>query len=169
MFRKPTVFVIGAGASKEYGLPLGDELKSGIAEDLSFYYGQGGVLETGNEAFRQLIQPLYVDNPKLLVPESRTLASILHARLSVDEALDFVGDNQRLVKVGKLGIAYQILQGERKSSLPSKPSVARAERTLQYLPDTWLTTFLSIALSGARQGDISSIFSNCPGGLGPTR
>ena len=35
---KKTVFVFGAGASKEAGLPTGEELKSKIADLLNVYY-----------------------------------------------------------------------------------------------------------------------------------
>jgi hypothetical protein len=35
VFRQPVVFVIGAGASKEYGLPLGTDLKNTIASEIA--------------------------------------------------------------------------------------------------------------------------------------
>ena len=41
MFERPVVFVIGAGASNEYGLPLGKDLKSSIAASVSFRDAKG--------------------------------------------------------------------------------------------------------------------------------
>jgi NAD-dependent SIR2 family protein deacetylase len=38
MFRSKTLFVVGAGASSEAGLPTGYELKNKIAELLNFHF-----------------------------------------------------------------------------------------------------------------------------------
>lgn len=47
MLDKPTVFVIGAGAGFDIGMPLGDDLADLIASGVSFYYEQGN-LTKGN-------------------------------------------------------------------------------------------------------------------------
>jgi hypothetical protein len=49
MFAKPTVFIIGAGASAEYGLPLGSALKDRIASAVRYRYKDSGVLQDGDE------------------------------------------------------------------------------------------------------------------------
>ena len=49
MFEKPIVFVIGAGASHEYNLPLGAALSSTIAEKIRFASNRGSTLPTSGD------------------------------------------------------------------------------------------------------------------------
>jgi len=44
MFKSKTLFVVGAGASQEAGLPTGTELKSIIAEKLDITFDHGNPL-----------------------------------------------------------------------------------------------------------------------------
>lgn len=50
MIRKSTVFVIGAGASKEVGLPMGTELKGKIASSVSIGYHSRQDAECGERS-----------------------------------------------------------------------------------------------------------------------
>jgi hypothetical protein len=48
VFKQPTVFVVGAGASKEYNFPLGSDLKNQIAEAVRFRFAHGVQLISGS-------------------------------------------------------------------------------------------------------------------------
>ena len=48
MFKANTLFVVGAGASFEFGLPTGEGLKSKIIEALDIRFGHGTGLISGN-------------------------------------------------------------------------------------------------------------------------
>lgn len=49
LFKKQTVFVVGAGASAECSLPGGASLRDAIGEGLKFWHGRGGRLEHGDQ------------------------------------------------------------------------------------------------------------------------
>lgn len=59
---KSLVLVVGAGASKEVGLPIGAELRSKIAEALNIQYEYGRTQVSGSKhidnAFRVLVEDL---------------------------------------------------------------------------------------------------------------
>jgi hypothetical protein len=56
MFANPTVFVIGAGASAEYRLPLGSALKDRIVSAVSYRYKEDGLLQNGDETLLNAIK-----------------------------------------------------------------------------------------------------------------
>jgi hypothetical protein len=49
MFNQRVVFVVGAGASKEYNFPVGSELKERIAKAVRFRYQHGFELVGGSD------------------------------------------------------------------------------------------------------------------------
>jgi hypothetical protein len=55
MFASKTVFVLGAGASSEVGLPLGRDLAKGISEDLDLRRDEFGKITTGNATLFDLV------------------------------------------------------------------------------------------------------------------
>jgi hypothetical protein len=55
MFQNKTVFVVGAGASTEVGLPMGTQLKSIIAKKLNIKFKHGRDLESGD---REIVNAL---------------------------------------------------------------------------------------------------------------
>ena len=46
MFTRPTVFIVGAGASAEFGMPTGAALMKAVSEAISFRCDDLGVLPT---------------------------------------------------------------------------------------------------------------------------
>jgi hypothetical protein len=157
MFLKKTVFVIGAGASVEFGMPSGEKLKGEVEELLGikarnsntdkFTYFRGTLINQFGSEWSELLE---------VGPE---LSEALPSFISIDEALHYFSANERIVRLGKLAIGHLILQAERKSC-----SVSPDERTdridITRSVSTWLNEFLSIALSFARQSEISRLFEN---------
>jgi len=57
MYNKNTVIVVGAGASKEAGLPTGAELAYHISQLLKFKLGRDGSFQDGDQDFyKQLFE-----------------------------------------------------------------------------------------------------------------
>jgi hypothetical protein len=79
---KKTVFVLGAGASKELRLPTGDELKTSIAKDLDIRFEHFSSKVSGSdeitEAFRVLAKA---------EPAQRDINSYLHASWRIRDAM----------------------------------------------------------------------------------
>jgi hypothetical protein len=157
------VFVVGAGASHEVGLPLGDGLKNSIVGLFNFplggddrYRGDQALLD----AFRSVDKPsqLYSSNSNAGVIAARSIAEGLPLAVSIDNFLDAHRANELTVTCGKLGIASAILESERNShlipadryELKSKPNSANG---------TWFESLFRLLVEGSDFDGAAANFS----------
>ncbi len=120
-----TTFVIGAGASCEFGgLEAGDGLKVAIARDLDL--GNDDYLVSNERApgdeqllacLRALARSEGFQHYGHYAEPARHINAALVAARSIDNFLDSHRENERLVLTGKLAIATAILKAERNSKL----------------------------------------------------
>lgn len=153
------VFVVGAGASFEYKLPLGSELKDRIATAVRFRFERGYAQVAGDRDLLAHIRRHVKNDDNRSIDYTRAanaLASAIPAFVSIDEALHFVSNNAEAVEVGKIAIIDQILQAERKSSLANSQDRGRLDK----LPPGWISEMLSLAIAGTQREDLSGIFAN---------
>jgi hypothetical protein len=124
VFRSKTVFVVGAGASREAGLPTGAELKRIIASKLDIKYRYGYELISGNpeiaEALREQAQQNGQD-PNLFLHEAHKISDAMPQAISIDNFIDAHQGNVILEVCGKLSIAHSILEAEKNSKIYSNP------------------------------------------------
>ncbi len=128
MFSTKTVFVIGAGCSREYGLPMGEGLKTiligylrGLVSRRSRSHYSDSLVFMGrdeedgqfSDAFDVLSQRKWAEYKSVV---ERMIEGIDHAS-SIDRYLDFNRDEPKIVEIGKLAIARAILSAEAHSSL----------------------------------------------------
>src|SRR5438445_1208216 len=98
MFNKPTVFIVGAGASAECDLPTGFQLKESIANGLRFYF-EGGRLVKGDNALLNILRRRFSDvNPHTRA--GRELARTIATFPSIDEALHWWRAREEIVELG---------------------------------------------------------------------
>jgi hypothetical protein len=142
MFSKPTVFILGAGASHEVGLPLGADLTRRVAEAMhvpsSPLMGAMGIA---------------IGSPRGAAADR--LHSVLPSFDSIDEALHWLSDDPIAVELGKIGIANEIMNAERSSALYSGEGDGRPD--LANVDATWLPILLSLLISGLKRTDADSI------------
>ncbi len=154
MFRKNTVFVIGAGASAEAGLPAGYELAQRIirlvdvqrrdSDDdfvriLTRHAGDNRILSAYVEAGKRIVEGL---------PSSR----------SIDRYIDR-DDHDEYVKVlGKAAIVYSLLRAEQNSHLQPKGKSTRIDRAL--LDESWYPEFEYLLFDGVQLSRVEHIFDN---------
>jgi hypothetical protein len=149
MFSKPTVLIIGAGASAEFGMPVGSDLKSRVAEAVTSRFDV------------ELAPRLPTDELDEAREAGVTLARIIPHYKSMDEALHFLSSQSNVVQLGKAAIANEIAKAERNSNLFGAMhggTTGNAAKTAAFA--TWANSFLEIAISGARQEDIPELFKN---------
>jgi len=159
MFKQNVVFVIGAGASYEYGLPLGSELKERIAKAVRFRFEYGHRLVGGDgNLLDHIRRHVHGDSARSneYTKAANLLASAIPAFVSVDEALHYVSGSAEAIEVGKIAIIDQILAAERKSKLAYDQNTGR----VRSLPDGWLAEMLSIAAGNLRMDELSTIFDH---------
>lgn len=112
MFAQRTVFVIGAGCSREYGIPIGDGLRDKIVEKLG-QFGEPIDFENPNlPIFLQAIWNVAGNLVQDWCGSAKSMAVGLGQSSSIDRYLNFHQSKQRIVTIGKLSIVEEILKAE---------------------------------------------------------
>ena len=145
---RKTVFVVGAGASKEVRLPVGAELKDRIAQVLDIYF-EHGLIARGDQL---LVDALRVASSK---NGSRDLNPLLYAGWAIRDAMPLATSidafvesrhgNKEIELCGKLAIVRTILEGEASSSL-YVDDYRRTDARIDFkrLSDTWFGGLMNL-------------------------
>ncbi|MFB9138004.1 hypothetical protein [Maritalea porphyrae] len=117
-------FVIGAGASKSAGFPLGPDL-AGLIQSLFLTHRDFNLTKQYSlvdQDFSHALNPLRGDfSGSELENASIELAHSLDQGESIDRILHVNSNNRAMVKLGKVAITYCILRAENKSTLRIPP------------------------------------------------
>lgn len=162
---KKTVYVLGAGASKEAGLPIGFELKKAIAAELDIRFEHGIQQRTGSflivEALREHVQQNLHSrdiNPHLRA--GRRISEAMPQAISIDNFLDAHKGDEELEFCGKLAIVTSILAAERNSRLFVNPENYHASLDFEQLSNTWFNSFMQLITENCRLEDVEWRFKS---------
>lgn len=167
MFNSRTLFVIGAGASAEAGLPTGEALKQKIAALVNLKLEEfSSRLSSGD---RKILQALQFEargedgratdiNPYIYA--GRKIHSAMPNSISIDNFLDAHQGDKKIELCGKLGIVRSILSAEQNSSLYFSPSYADNSIDYGRLGATWFVSFMKLLTEGVRASDVVDLFKN---------
>lgn len=136
MFQSKTVFIVGAGASHEAGLPVGSTLTTNIASLLNFHY-DGFQLKRGDEQIYYFLQSLAKQEDwrgNSFLSSGRELAEAMELAPSIDTFLETHAANREFVTLGKLGIVKAITEAEKASKLAPRQSKPFEMKSLS---ETW--------------------------------
>jgi hypothetical protein len=158
-----TVFVVGAGASKEYGFPLGGDLIDQIAVKLDFkmddFHMISKIDSTIHNAYPALAMENYRNNDiNPYLRAAKTIVGAMPQSISIDNFIDTHRGNKDIEMCGKLGIALCILNAEAKSSL----RVGRVDGDkldFKKLKQTWITSFFKLLSENCQIDDIKERLS----------
>jgi hypothetical protein len=155
-----TLFIIGAGASKEAGLPIGTELIDIVADRLN-YQSRDGVPDrnSGDPDIIDVLQQYANTRPEMnayLAAAARIRDGVIYSN-SIDSFMDIHKDDSRIQMCGKLAIVKTILDAERKSGLWINAG-SNEFIDLANLKSTWFFTFMRNVSDGVRRGEIERIF-----------
>lgn len=164
---KNTVFVIGAGASKEVNLPSGNELKDKIVELLDIRFSpMGRGQEHGDYEIVGALRLVVQDpnggrgdiNPYLY--EARHISEALPLAISIDNFIDAHRDNDKIALCAKLAIARSISQAEHNSLLYFE--MRRANSTIRFdaLRETWYLPFFQLLTENCGKNGLKERFKN---------
>ena len=155
MLEAKTVFVVGAGASAEFGLPVGSTLREKIVDRVRRIRRDDG----GTYGDIDLIRHLGVKFAETDVADAAlAIEHGIFGKPSVDEFLEWHSDNEVLAGVGKAAIAKCMIEAE-----------ATARKTffgegsnfrLRDFADRWLGRFFVMLMSGAVKSATSDPFAN---------
>lgn len=159
MIRSQTIFVVGAGASFELGLPLGDTLLEGIGKGLNYTVDPFGRSGDGD-------QRVYREFEREAQKTGRSLAKYIeaawrvrdaaHLGLSIDNVIHQQKDDELFSWCAKLAIAQRILMAESKSSLRVHENNRRM--TWPEVRGTWLGGFAQLLVQDVEKRNVENIF-----------
>jgi hypothetical protein len=143
-----TVLVVGAGASRELGLPTGYELKKHIRElfDIRFKFG---TFEAGDSRFVEtVIQHAreHGEDPNVYFLAGRRIRDSIDLAPSIDNFIDAHRNFPFISKMGKLGIFYSLMKAERSSLLYKAMNDDLETIKFSPLENVWLTSFFRILI-----------------------
>ncbi|MDF2369424.1 MAG: hypothetical protein P1V21_01395 [Rhizobiaceae bacterium] len=161
MFNRKTVFIVGAGGSREVGLPMGEQLKSKIAKQLNIKFEYGHTQKTGSHKITSALNSFIREkgekdiNPYL--EAGRAIAGAMPQAFSIDNFLHTHADDERILLMGKLGIASSILDAERASSI-----YCRSDDRLRFsnIAPSWHYTFTQMLLENVQRPQLENIFDD---------
>lgn len=160
MFHRRTLFVVGAGASTEFGLPVGTLLASRITNKMDIRYERGfEFVGTGDQPlYQQLIHARRADADNWHPAAMRIREGLPFAQ-SIDDFLDQRRSDKWVNLYGKSAICKTILEAERESKLYFTPLEDVPFET-GAIADTWLLKFMYMLCRGIPREDVARIFKH---------
>jgi hypothetical protein len=161
MFKRRTLFVVGAGASKEFGLPLGPELAATIAGKVNITARDWGHdVQTGDVDIASQLHRRDHKRLSNFTSACHTIRDGVQMASSIDDFLDAHASNEDVKIVGKIAIAKSILEEERKSKLFFDKSNFYNKMKVNKFEGTWLIKFIRMLGRGVPKERIDTIFHN---------
>jgi len=162
MFNRKTLFVLGAGSSYEFGLPVGSRLAEIIADRLDIRFELGAHQLSGDP---EIVEALRIHVRGDINPHRHSAVQIsegVKLTHSIDAFLDIQQGNAPLILCGKLAIAQSIAKAEQESVLYSDPrgEAPTGSKRFDRISTSWLIKFFRIVNSGIPKSDAHQIFEN---------
>src|SRR6185503_8740149 len=154
------VLVVGAGASKEVNLPVGEELKQAIASTLGFRVenhvsvvgGDQRIVDVFNQLAQQPGNRQGDINPYL--EAAALIRNAMPQAQSIDNCLDSHREDPHIRQCGKLAIVSCILRAEAASSLWVDRSNIHNKIRFAELTDTWFTGLFQLIVQSCQREEV---------------
>jgi hypothetical protein len=161
VFNSKTVFVVGAGASQEAGLPIGKELTSKIRSLLDLRIDLGSVKSGDYQIYETLKRKVQNEGDTWhgnnLIGSARHIGEAMQLATSIDTFLESFSHDRETMLLGKLGIAKAILNAERSSKFA--PSRDRSKPfNIDGVTDTWYVSLAQQIFSGVSAQNVKAAF-----------
>ncbi|MDP8995587.1 MAG: hypothetical protein M3O03_01095 [Pseudomonadota bacterium] len=159
MLKKRTLFILGAGASDDFGFPLGKQLVNEIRSLCSLVKSSNGQLQPKGDIYDLL--RFYVSSDRDHLREHFNAAGQLWEALngpvfSIDNYLAAHASNQALATTTKLAIAHIISRREQKSGLMRDSG--ESYRQLEIPGENWISKVCSYNFLGHSNSSLEEIF-----------
>lgn len=140
--------VLGAGASREVNLPIGDGLKEEITRALNFHFENFNRMTSGDpgiyEALKIHVRTANIRDGNVFIHAGRRIAANMPLAISIDNFLDAHRGKKEIELCGKLAIVQRILAAERRSKLYIDHQKPHERLTYSNLTSTWFNSFWQI-------------------------
>lgn len=163
MFQSKTLFILGAGASLEVGLPTGERLKEIIAEKINIQFDQGIRQYSGDREIKEILRVVSLQENlssfKPYLEGAWLLRDALPIAISIDNLLEAHRGDKKAELCGKLGIVKCIQEAEQSSRLYTGLYTTN-KLDAKRISNTWYPEFAKLLTEGVPKSDLSKIFSN---------
>lgn len=163
MLEAKTVFILGAGASEEVGLPLGNVLLKQICALIEFQKNHNGVY-FGDDQMRRALKHVLEERGELesYVQHFEAAQQIIQSAntgLSIDNIVHSLED-EKVELVAKLGIVKAIHDAENESRFLLVNAGGGLTFNSELIKRTWYNQLTQIICEGRVKGDIEKVFEN---------
>ncbi|MCW2336285.1 hypothetical protein M2337_000518 [Sphingobium sp. B2D3A] len=171
MLNKNTSFIIGAGGSRDFGFPLGSDLRDRIIEVLSYEERRTGFADraissiTGNVSMAQAGPTQWPVRQDAYRKAAAKIRNGLPFARSIDGFLDSLRGEPDIEFLAKLAIAAVILRAEASSAI-ANPDLAEGRHVDSLNPDvvslaeTWHAQLGQILFEGHTRDTLDDVFKN---------
>ncbi len=164
MLPSKTIFIVGAGASQEVGLPVGAQLKKIISDKLNVQLDDfGQPTRSGDPVIVNVLrQRIYAESDAInryfqacwRIRDGVVLSS------SIDDFIDTHQEDRDIAVCSKLAIARSILEAERQSKLFYERNNIKNTVNFPSVSDTWYAGFYQFLSQGVTKANLDSLFEN---------
>jgi len=161
MLSSKTVFIVGAGASQEVGMPIGWELRDIIAQKLHMRFEHGHkFIGKGDTDILDRLHFGYKDALNSYLDACALINGGIGFSASIDDFIDIHRTDSKVAVCGKLAIAASILEKERQSNLYVDPSNIHNTIDISFIQSTWYMAFFRMLSNQVPKGELGTLFKN---------
>jgi hypothetical protein len=160
MFKRRTLFVVGAGASQEAGFPVGTQLARTIGKKLQLLPrsdNERGARYGDNELFIQLHRAHNKDFHDY-VSAAQLITNGIRLASSIDDFLNIHSEDEKVKTMGKAAIVSAVLQAEKASTLFIDPSNIYNKMDFGKIESTWFVKLMRVLGPGVTVANVQSVF-----------
>jgi hypothetical protein len=162
MFNRKTLFIVGAGAGYNIGLPVGRDLAKDIANRTKIVIDHYARLGKGT-VDDHLALSFFERGSGKDAEYAQAFNLIRHGILlanSIDDFLNVHEGSPAVVEVGKAAIVRSILYAERHSKLFVDPSNIYNKLNLEKVHDSWFVKFMQVLAPGRKVPDVERVLDD---------
>ncbi len=157
---RSTVYIVGAGASREVNLPVGNKLKEDIARILQMDFEYGSFKAGNYELYQTLRRHANNNNDEVneYILACHHIRNNMPLAISIDNFIDSERGNEKLALCGKMAIVEAILKSEKGSKLYFDRNRGSRSVNFSYLENTWYLPFFRALTENCRAKDLINRF-----------
>jgi len=145
MFKRRTLFIVGAGASQEVGFPLGATLARSIGQRLVHQTDEATRRSIyADPKFYQQLRRTYPNEINEYFAAARRITEGIQLANSIDDFLNIHSADDRIKSVGKAAIVRSILEAERASNLFVDQSNIYNKLDFSNVEGTWFVKLMRV-------------------------
>lgn len=161
MLSSKTVFIVGAGASKEVDMPVGSELRDIILRKLHMRFEFGNRFTgKGDQRIVQLLRSTFQNDANIYFTACATINAGLALAASIDDFIDLHRSDPAVAVCGKLAIATAILEREKTSKLYVDGSNIYNTIKFDAIEGTWYIEFFRLLTNRVAKEDLGTLFDS---------